>query len=68
MLSFEICETFKNNDFEEYLSTTASKLYLKRDSNTDLFLRIFWIIQEYMFCRASLNGWFWNTGAGVSLY
>ena len=41
MLSFEICETFKNIDFEEYLSTTASKLYLKRDCNKDLFLRIF---------------------------
>ena len=68
MLSFEICETFKNIDFEEYLSTTASKLYLKRDCNTDLFLRVFWIIQEYMFCRPSLNGWFWNNGSKVSLY
>ena len=33
MLSCEICEIFKNNYFEEHLWTTASKLYLKRDSD-----------------------------------
>ena len=67
MLSCEFGEIFKNNYFEEHLWTTASKLYLKRDSNTDVFLLIFKITQEYLFCRASTNIWFWNTSAGVSL-
>ena len=47
MLSFEICKLFKSNYFEEHLWTSASKLYFKRDSNTSVFLRIFWIIQEH---------------------
>ena len=34
---------------------------LKRDSNTDFFLWNLWIIQEHLFCRGSMNGWFWNT-------
>ena len=67
VLSCEICEISKNNYFKEHLWTTASKLYLKRDSSTCVFLWILWIIQEHLFCRASANGWFWNTSAGVSL-
>ena len=34
---------------------------LKRDCITGFFLRILWIIQEHLFCRGSMNGWFWNT-------
>ena len=45
----------------------TSKLYLKRDSSIDVFLWIVWIIQEYLFCRGSTIGWFWNTTAGVSI-
>ena len=52
MISREICEIFKKNYFEKHLWTTASKLYLKRDSNTDVFLWILWIIKEHLFCRA----------------
>ena len=63
-LSYEI---FKTNYFEEHLWTIASKLYLKRDSSTDFFLWILWIIWKQVFCRASANGWFWNTSEGVSL-
>ena len=34
VLSCEICKLFKRNDFEEHLPTSASRFYLKRDSNT----------------------------------
>ena len=34
MLSCEICKIFKNSYFENFLWKAASKLYLKRDSNT----------------------------------
>ena len=34
MLSCEIWKRFKNNYFEKHLWTSASKLYLKRDTNT----------------------------------
>ena len=34
VLSCEICKLFKNNYFEDYLWMSASKRYLKRDSNT----------------------------------
>ena len=34
---------------KEHLWTTASKLYSRRDSNTDVFLCILWIIQEHPF-------------------
>ena len=64
MLSCKICKTFKNNYLEEHLCITASKLYLKRDSNTGVFLWILKIIQENLFCRASTNGCFWNTSVG----
>ena len=67
MLSCKICKTFKNDYFEEHLWTTPSKPYLKRDSNTDVFLWVLWIIQEHVFCVASKNGWFWKTSAEVSL-
>ena len=33
----------------------------KRDSNTDFLLLILWIIQEHLFCRWYMKGWFWNT-------
>ena len=39
-LPFETCKIFKNIYFEEHLWTTASKLSLKRNSNTGVFLRI----------------------------
>ena len=64
VLSCESCKLFKNNYFEEHLWTSASKLYLKRDSNTVVFLWILGISQEHLFCRGSMNGWFWNTSAG----
>ena len=35
---------------------SASKLYLKRDSNTGVFPWILWIIQEHLFCRGSTAG------------
>ena len=38
VLSCEICKLFKNNYFEEHLWMSASKLYLKRDYNTGVFL------------------------------
>ena len=38
VLSCEICKLFKNNYFEEHLWMSASKLYLKRDCNTGVFL------------------------------
>ena len=63
VLSSEIWKIFKNNFFEEHLWSTASKLYLKRD--TGVFMWILWIIQEHQFCIASTNGWFWNTSAGA---
>ena len=40
VFSCEIYKLFKNNYFEEHLSTSASKHYLKRDSNSGVFLRI----------------------------
>ena len=58
-----IKEDSKNNYFGEHLWTSASKLYLKRDSNAGVFLWILWIIQEHLFCRGSMNCWFWNTSA-----
>ena len=59
ILSSEICKLFKNNYLEEHQLTSASKHYLKRDSNTVVFLWILCIIQEHLFCRGSMNGWFW---------
>ena len=44
VLSCEICKHFKNNYFEEHLWMPASKLYLKGDSNTGVFL---WIVVSY---------------------
>ena len=38
VLSCEICKLFKRNDFEEHLPTSASRFYLKRDSNTGFFV------------------------------
>ena len=38
VLSCEICKFFKNNYFEEHLWVSASKLYLKGDYNTGVFL------------------------------
>ena len=66
-LSCENCKHFKNNYFEEHLWASASKPYLKKDSNTGVFLRILWIIQVRLFCKGTTNGWFWNSSAGVSL-
>ena len=45
----EICKLFKNNYFKEHLWTSASKLYLKRDFNTVVFLWILGISQEHLF-------------------
>ena len=58
VFSCEICKLFKNNYFEEHLWTSASKLYLKRDSNTVVFLWILGISREHLFCRGPMNGWF----------
>ena len=38
--------------------------FIKEGSNTGVFLWILWIIQEHLFCRGSMNGFFWNTSAG----
>ena len=38
VFSCEIYKLFKNNYFEEHLWMSASKLYLKRDYNTGVFL------------------------------
>ena len=46
MLSSEIWKIFKNNYFDENLWTTASNLYLKTDSNTDIFKWILWIMKR----------------------
>ena len=40
VLSCEISKLFKRNDFEEHLPTSASKFYLKRDSNTGFFCQL----------------------------
>ena len=56
VLSCEIYKLFISNYFEEHLWTSASKNYLKRDSNTGAFLWILWIIQEHLFSRGSTNG------------
>ena len=57
---------FKNSFFTEHLQWLLLKVsgfqpatLLKRDSNT--IPVILWIIQEHLFCRGSMNGWFWNT-------
>ena len=67
VLSCKIWKLCKNSYFEEHLSMSAFKLYLKRDSNTRAFLWILWIIQEHLFClycRGSANAWLWNTRRG----
>ena len=53
VLPCEICEIFKRKYFEKQLWTTASKPYLRRDSNTGVLVWILWIIQDHLFCRAS---------------
>ena len=58
---------FKNNYFEEHVWRSVSKLCFKRDSSTDVFLWILWIIQEHLFCRGSTNSWLWNASERVSL-
>ena len=67
VLSCEIYTIFKNNYFQQNLWMPTSKLYLKRDSNIGIFLWVLWVIRKLLFCRGSANGWFWNTGVGVSL-
>ena len=69
VLHCEICKllefaNFQDNYFVENLWMSASKLYLKRDSNTGVFPWILWNIQEHLFCSGSTNGWFWNISAG----
>ena len=62
VLSNEICEIFKNNCFEEHLWTTSSKLYLKRDYNTGVFL--------YEFCELFKNTFkkhLWMAGSKTSV-
>ena len=56
MLSCEICEIFKNNYFEEHLWPSASKLYLKRDSNTGVFLWILWRIYKQLVLKHLCGG------------
>ena len=68
VLSCEIRKLFKNNYFEEHLWTSASKHYLKRDSNTGAFLWILWIIQEHLFCSGSAIAQLWNTSEGFFFY
>ena len=60
VISCEICKLFKYKYFEEHLWVSASKLYLERDSNTDVFLWILWITQEHLRTpiRGSSNNWF----------
>ena len=67
VLSCEICEIFTKNYFEEQLWTAASKLYLRKDSSTGVFLWTLWNVQEHLFCRASTNDWFWNISVGAFL-
>ena len=67
MLSCKVSKIFKNNYFEEHLWTSASKPYLKRYSNTGVFMWILWTFQKRLICKGSTNDWFWNTCAWVSL-
>ena len=67
LLSWETWKLFKSNYFEEHLWTSASKHYLKRDSNTSAFRWILLIIQEHLFSRGSTNGLFWNPSEEVFL-
>ena len=53
--SCEIWKLFKINYFEGHLWTSASKLYLKRNSNTGVFLWILCIIREHLFCKGSMK-------------
>ena len=63
----EIYKLFKNNYFEEHLRMSTSKHYLKRDSNSGVFLWIFQIIQEHLFSSVSTNSLISNTSEGVFL-
>ena len=49
VLSFEICNHFKNTYFEEHLWTSAAMFYLKRGWNIGFFVWILWIIQVHLF-------------------
>ena len=51
VLSCEVVKLFKNIYFEEHLWISTSKLYLQRDSNTDVFL----------FSSGYTNVWFRNS-------
>ena len=50
------------------LQALRTATLLKRDSIAGFFLRIMWIIQEFIFRRLSLNGWFLNTSAPFSFH
>ena len=43
------------------LQVLITAALLEKDSDTGFFLWILRIIQEHLFCRGSMNGWFWNT-------
>ena len=64
MLSFEIYELFKKNYFEEHLLTSASKHYLKRDSNSGASCEFCKLFKNTYFL-GSTNGLFWNPSEGV---
>ena len=67
MLSCGICKISKNNYFEEYPWTIASKLYLKGDSDTGIPCTDFVNYSRALCQIKPMNDWLQNTGAGVSI-
>ena len=56
LLSSEICKLFKSNYFEEHLWMPSSKLYLKRDYNTSVFLWTLLFKKTYLVVDLRMTG------------
>ena len=65
MVFLKISQNSKENtcvgvSFLITLQVSGLQLYLKRDSDTDVFLWILRNFQEYLFYRTPLDDYFWN--------
>ena len=64
-----ICfEITKSNYFEEHLSATAAKVYLKKILQHRCLPVDFVNYLRARICRVSTNRWFWNTSEEVSFW